>query len=334
MSDRSETKAKLGVLLVNLGTPEAPTPSALRRYLGEFLWDPRVVEIPRPIWWLILHGVVLRVRPRKSARAYQSIWMEKGSPLMVLSKELVEAVRMELSILGQGEIMVAIAMRYGRPAIHAQLEKLKAAGVEKILILPLYPQYAAATTASIFDAVADVLRGWRHIPEIRFVSDYHADAGYVEAVSTSIAQYWEAYGKAPLLLFSFHGLPERSRAMGDPYYEQCLNSARLIADKLGLERGAWRLVFQSRFGPAQWIKPYCVDVLKALPGEDVRAVDVVCPGFAVDCLETLEEIAIANKEVFFAAGGERYHYIPALNSRPEHARAIGGLILRKLGEGF
>jgi ferrochelatase len=326
------TKSKVGVLLVNLGTPEAPTPSALRRYLAEFLWDPRVVEIPRPIWWLILHGIVLRLRPRRAAEAYRSIWMEKGSPLLVLTEELAETVRGELNSVAAGEMVVDIAMRYGRPSVGAQLERLKAAGVQRILVLPLYPQYAAATTASVFDAVAAKLRQWRHVPELGFVSDYHDDAGYVGAVSTCIEQFWKANGKSRLLLFSFHGLPERCRLLGDPYYDQCLESAGLLAQRMGLEQGSWRVVFQSRFGRAEWLKPYCVDVLKALPGEGIKTVDVVCPGFAVDCLETLEEIAIANREVFLGAGGERYRYIPALNSSPHHARALGDLIRRRLGE--
>lgn len=331
--DRPGTQSKVGVLLCNLGTPDAPTPSALRRYLAEFLWDPRVVEIPRALWWLILHGVVLRLRPRKAAEAYRSIWMEKGSPLLVLTEELAEAVRAELSALGRAETVVEIAMRYGRPAIRTQLERLKTAGVGRILIVPLYPQYAAATTASVFDAVALALRHWRHIPEFGFISDYHDDAGYVEAVSASIERAWQANGKGALLLLSFHGLPERCRRLGDPYYEQCLHSAGLIAERLGLEQGRWRVAFQSRFGPAEWIKPYCVDVLKALPGEGIKSVDLVCPGFAVDCLETLEEIAMTNREVFLRAGGERYRYIPALNGSNDHARLLGDLIRRKLGEG-
>jgi len=326
------SKFSPGVLLVNLGTPDAPTSSAVRRYLGEFLWDPRVVEIPRLVWWCILHSVILRVRPRRSAKAYRTIWMDKGSPLLVLTEALAEAVRAEMSEMGRGAVMVEIAMRYGRPAIRDQLTKLKKAGADPILVLPLYPQYAAATTASTFDAVAQTLREWRHIPELRFVSDYHADTGYVTAVSRSIMQFWETNGRARLLLMSFHGLPERCRQLGDPYHEQCQRSASLIADQLGLPQEAWRVVFQSRFGPAQWIKPYCVDVLRALPGEGVKDVDIVCPGFAVDCLETLEEIAIANREIFLEAGGERYRYIPALNSRTEHAQTISRLILRKLDD--
>ncbi|QSA95573.1 ferrochelatase [Methylococcus sp. EFPC2] len=317
----SAKNTKTGLLLVNLGTPDAPTAAAVRRYLAEFLGDPRVVEIPRPIWWLILHGFILRLRPRKAAHAYASIWTEQGSPLLVLTKALAEAVHAELG----DDIPVELAMRYGRPAIRERLEGLKARGVNNIIVLPLYPQYAAATTASIFDAVSATFTRWRHIPSWSFFSDYHDEPAYIEAVADSIAAYWQEHGRAERLLMSFHGLPERSRALGDPYYDQCVRSAALIAARLGLGEGAWQLVFQSRFGPAAWLKPYCVDVLKSLPGEGVRSVDVVCPGFAVDCLETLEEIAIANREVFLEAGGSSYRYIPALNDSPGNARLIAGL---------
>lgn len=319
---------KTGVLLVNLGTPDAPTVSAVRRYLAEFLWDPRVVEIPRPIWWLLLHGLILRIRPRESAKAYLSIWLERGSPLKVLTEDLAQSVRREIAEQGRTDVIVKIAMRYGKPAIRPQLEKLKAAGVGRIVILPLYPQYSAAATATVFDAVAESFRRWRHIPELTFISDYHLNDGYIDAVSASICEFWKANGKAPLLLFSFHGLPERSRALGDPYYQQCLASARRIAEKLELPETAWKVAFQSRFGRAEWIKPYCVELLKELAAQGFRTVDLVCPGFAVDCLETLEEIAIANKAVFLQAGGVQYRYIPALNSRVDHARTLVALLPR------
>lgn len=330
-SDNNIQGRRCAVLLVNLGTPEAPTPAAVRKYLAEFLMDGRVVEIPKPVWWLILHGIILRVRPRKSARAYRSIWTEGGSPLMVFSRRLTEAVRGELSQRLGHEAVVELAMRYGKPAIAAQLEALRARGFERFLILPLYPQYAASSTGTVFDAVADVLKRWRAVPDIRFIRDYHDHPNYIAAVADSIQAYWEAHGRNGLLLFSFHGLPERSRELGDPYYDQCQTSARLIAERLGLEDGASQVVFQSRFGPAKWLRPYCVETLKALPSRGVKVVDVVCPGFAVDCLETLEEIAIANREVFMAAGGESYRMIPALNDSPAHAKLLADVIEGRIG---
>jgi len=327
MNPMSHIPPKTCLLLVNLGTPEAPTPAAVRRYLGEFLSDPRVVQIPKAVWWPILHGVVLRTRPRKSAKAYQSIWTEWGSPLLALTQDLAQAVRDELGRRGQGGVVVDIAMRYGRPSIPAQLEKYKAAGVERFAILPLYPQYSATTTASIFDKVAETFTAWKHIPAFSFISDYHLDAGYINAVAESIESYWQANGQPEQLLFSLHGLPEVSRKQGDPYYDQCVASTRAIAARLGLADDAWQLVFQSRFGAQQWLQPYCVEVLRELPKQGVRSVDVVCPGFAVDCLETLEEIAIANKKLFLDSGGEQYRYIPALNAGAGHAKALVELVL-------
>jgi len=324
----AQPSPKTCLLLVNLGTPAAPTPAAVRRYLREFLSDPRVVQIPKPIWWLILNGIILQTRPRKSAKAYQSIWTERGSPLMALTEDLGEAVRAELAQRGEDSVIVDIAMRYGQPSIPAQLAKHKAAGVQRFIVLPLYPQYAAATTASIFDKVAETLDGWKHIPSVSFISDYHLDGGYISAVAASIERYWQANGQSELLLFSLHGLPAVSRQQGDPYYDHCVASTQAIAEKLGLKENAWKLVFQSRFGAQEWLKPYCVDTLQELPGRGVKSVDVVCPGFAVDCLETLEEIAIANQEIFIAAGGEQYRYIPALNGSVDHARALVDLVFQ------
>jgi len=319
-----------GVLLVNLGTPEAPTTAAVRRYLSEFLWDSRVVEIPRPIWWMILRGVVLRVRPSKSARAYRSIWTDRGSPLMVFSTDLTRAVQAEVSARTGGQAVVEIAMRYGKPGIREKLDELKSAGVDGILILPLYPQYSSPSTGTVFDAVASVLKSWRHVPEIRFVSDYHDYPAYIRAAAKRIEYFWRDNGRSEFLLISFHGLPERSRVLGDPYYEQCHTTAKLIADELQLSNDAWQLVFQSRFGLGRWLQPYCIDVLKSLPQRGFREVDVACPGFAVDCLETLEEIGITNKEVFKEAGGSQYRLIPALNDSPEHARVLADLIIKHL----
>lgn len=321
---------KTCLLLVNLGTPEAPTPKAVKCYLREFLSDPRVVQIPRPIWWLILNGIILQTRPKKSAKAYASIWTDRGSPLMSLTVDLADAVREELAGRGQGEVIVDIAMRYGQPSIPAQLEKYRAAGVERFIILPLYPQYAAATTASIYDKVIETLSGWKHIPSFDFISDYHVDTGYVDAVASSIERYWQHNGRSEKLMFSLHGLPAVSRKQGDPYYDHCVASTAAIAIRLGLADSEWMLVFQSRFGAQEWLKPYCVEVLAELPKQGIKSVDVVCPGFAVDCLETLEEIAIANQEIFIKAGGEQYRYIPALNAGAGHAKALVDLVLYKV----
>lgn len=322
----NHSPSQTALLLVNLGTPEQPTTESVRRYLCEFLSDPRVVQIPRPVWWLILHLGVLRTRPAKSAKAYKTVWTERGSPLMVFTQDLTSALREELNLRGAGEIMVDFAMRYGKPSIPDELNRLKVLGIKNFIVLPLYPQYAAATTASIYDKVVETFSQWKHVPDFKFISDYHLDPGYIAAIAASIEQYWQAHGKSQLLLFSLHGLPAVSRKQGDPYYDQCVATTKAVAAKLGLADDAWKLVFQSRFGFQKWLQPYCVEVLKQLPKQGIKSVDVVCPGFAVDCLETLEEIAIANKEIFIEAGGESYRYIPALNASAEHARVMAGLI--------
>lgn len=326
------TECKTAVVLVNLGTPEAPTAAAVRRYLREFLSDPRVVEIPRPLWWVVLNAFILPFRSKKSAHAYQSIWTEQGSPLMVHTIDLGHALQEQLGRdAGPDAPRVVVAMRYGRPSVRSQLEILRTESVERILIVPMYPQYAAATTASIFDAVCQTLKTWRHLPSIQMISDYHGHLCYLDAIATSIRQYWKSEGRGSKLLFSFHGLPERSRALGDPYYDQCHASARAVANRLELTREEWQVVFQSRFGPAEWLKPYCVDILRELPASGCIDVDIVCPGFAADCLETLEEIAIANRDVFLQAGGRHYRYIPALNSSPLHVTLFASLVARELG---
>lgn len=328
MTDLTHPRQKrqpFGILLVNLGTPEAPTVAALKRYLGEFLWDPRVVDIPRPLWWLILHWAILRIRPRIAAKAYRSIWTERGSPLLYLTQDLGAALKDRLAAEG-GRIQVEVAMRYGRPSIRTGLEALRQAGVGGIMILPLYPQYASATTGSVLDKIGEVLRSWRHIPEIYFVSDYHDEPAYVEAVAQSIRDFWQTRGRGEYLLLSFHGLPEKSRSQGDPYFEQCHRTARLIAQALQLKEERWKLVFQSRFGRAEWLKPYCVEALKAFPAQGIHQVDVVCPGFPVDCLETLEEIANTNRRIFLQAGGKAYRYIPALNAGSGHIEALVSLL--------
>jgi ferrochelatase len=321
---------RAGVLLVNLGTPDAPTPKALRRYLAEFLWDPRVVELPRPLWWLILHGVILRLRPPRSARAYRKVWTEQGSPLLVISQRQRSALQAALDERVPGGSPVELAMRYGRPAIRDALAALRRAGVRRLLVLALYPQYSATSTASVFDAVVDELKTWRWLPELRFVNRYGDDAGYIQALRERIERHWSGHGRGERLLFSFHGLPRRCLLQGDPYHCQCHGTARRLAEALGLDETRWRVAFQSRFGREEWLRPYTDQVLRDWAGEGVRSVDVVCPGFAADCLETLEEIAMQNRAVFLQAGGERFAYIPALNDEPAHIQALSELVMRHM----
>ncbi len=321
------TTKKTAVLLANLGSPTAPTTKAVRRFLADFLWDPRVVNLPRPLWWMILNFFVLPFRPSKSAKAYQKVWHEKGSPLTYLTRQLTEKMAEQLSSQG---VITNYAMRYGEPSIAKQLKAFKAEGVTDIIILPLYPQYSSTTTASIYDDLIKELNQWRHLPNFQFISDYHQDAHYISAVAESIKQAWHEQAKNELLIMSFHGLPEVLTKWGDPYFHQCHRTAWLIAEALGLNESQWMLVFQSRFGKAEWLKPYCVDTLEVLPGQGVKTVDVVCPGFAVDCLETLEEIAMENKSIFIEAGGIDYRYISALNDSVSHVSALIDLIGQKI----
>ncbi|MGA7800993.1 MAG: ferrochelatase [Gammaproteobacteria bacterium] len=324
------SQACTGVLVTNLGTPDAPTPAALRRYLAQFLWDPRVVEFPRPLWWLILR-IILRIRPRRAARSYARVWTQQGSPLLVISRRQAATLQAVLQRHFGGPVQVALGMRYGRPSIGEAMGQLRSRGARRLLVLPLYPQYSAATTASTFDAVADVLKTWRWIPELRFVQHYHDDPGYIAALAASVREHWKTHGQADRLLFSFHGVPKRYLDAGDPYHCECQRTARLLADALELPDERWQLTFQSRFGREQWLQPYTDHTLKSLPGSGVRSVQVVCPGFSADCLETLEEIAEQNREFFLAAGGERYEYIPALNDRSDHIDALAELVARHTG---
>ncbi len=316
----------MGVLVTNLGTPDAPTPEALRRYLGEFLWDPRVVEMPRPLWWLILHGVILRIRPRRAARAYQTVWTEEGSPLLTISRRQRAALQQELSNRLPGPVHVSLGMRYGNPSIADALAELRAANVQRLLVLPLYPQYSATTTASTFDALSNELARWRWLPELRFATQYHDHPAYIEALAASIRKYREQHPGGAKLLFSFHGIPKRYLLAGDPYHCQCHATARLVAERLGLDPADWQLAFQSRFGREEWLKPYTDHTLKAWGKAGLERVQVVCPGFSADCLETLEEIAEQNREIFLHAGGKQYEYIPALNDSPGHIAALADIV--------
>ena len=310
---------KIGIILANLGSPTAPTTKAVRRFLKDFLGDPRVVNLPRPLWWLILNFFVLPFRPSRSAKAYRKVWHEKGSPLTYMTRQLSEKVAEQLKPKG---ITVNYAMRYGEPSIATQLKAFKKDGITDVIVLPLYPQYSSTTTASIYDDLTKELKQWRHLPSFQFISDYHQDSHYIAAVAASIEQAWLEQAKNELLVMSFHGLPEQLTQWGDPYFHQCHKTATLIAEKLGLTEKQWMIVFQSRFGKAQWLKPYCVDTLQDLPTQGIKAIDIVCPGFAVDCLETLEEIAMENKSIFMEAGGNEYRYIACLNDSQAHVDAL------------
>lgn len=321
---------KIGVLVSNLGTPAAPTTAAVRRYLAEFLADPRVVEMSRWAWWPILHGIILNIRPRRSAHAYAKIWSVEGSPLLSISQQQTAALRERLNTALPARVSVALGMRYGEPSIASALRELRADGVRRLVVLPLYPQYAAATTASLFDAVTTELQGWRWLPELRTLNDYHAHPRYILALANSVREYWATHGRGQRLLLSFHGIPRDYFLAGDPYHCQCHATARLLAAELGLGATEWQLSFQSRFGPRKWLEPYTDASLLALAREGVKQVDVVCPGFAADCLETLEEISIQNDERFRAAGGEALRYIPALNDRPEHIELLAQVALSQM----
>lgn len=317
------------ILLCNLGTPDAPTPAALRRYLAEFLGDPRVVEIPKPLWWLILHGIILRVRPAKSAAKYASIWTPEGSPLKVWTEKQAQALQAWLQ--GQGHhVTVRCAMRYGSPSIAAQLDALKAEGATRVLVLPAYPQYSGTTTASVADAVYQWAARVRRLPELRFVNHYHDDDGYITALAQRIRAHWQAHGQPAKLVMSFHGVPERTLTLGDPYHCECMKTARLLAQQLGLQAEQYKITFQSRFGKAKWLEPATEPTLVALARAGVPRVDVVCPGFTSDCLETLEEIAQEAKQAFLTAGGQEFHYIPCLNDSPDWIAALGGIAQQHL----
>lgn len=320
---------RTAVLLVNLGSPTEPTPAALRRYLAEFLWDPRVVEIPRPLWWLILHGVLLRIRPKRSAAKYASIWTAEGAPLLAWTERQAKRLLGALGERGHS-VLVRHAMRYGEPSIPAALDALKADGATRILVLPLYPQYAAATTASAFDAVAAWASRARRLPDLRFVGHYHDDAGYIEALAESVRDHWQREGRGDKLVMSFHGLPARTLDLGDPYHCECHKTARLLAERLGLRRDDYVVSFQSRLGRAKWLEPYTEPTLKRLAAEGVQRVDAICPGFSADNLETLEEIGIEAREAFIGAGGQEFRLIACLNDRDRWIRALADLCLRHL----
>ena len=315
------------ILIVNLGSPKQLTVRAVRRFLRQFLSDPRVVNLPRSIWWLILNFLVLPFRPRQSKKAYAKVWTDRGSPLTFLTQDLTDKVAKHFQ--QDPQVSVQMAMSYGQPSLSRQLHKLQQTQCEQITIVPLYPQYSSTTTASVFDAVATELMQWRYIPELNFINDYHQHPLYISGIANSVQHAWTEQGRGKLLLMSFHGLPDLLTKKGDPYYYQCLRTAELIAAQLNLQASEWRIVFQSRFGKAKWLQPYCIETLMALPEEGFKNIDIICPGFAIDCLETLEEINMANKDIFIKAGGERYQYIPALNDSDANVQLMLDLITRR-----
>lgn len=323
--------ARTGILLVNLGTPEAPTAAALRPYLKQFLSDPRVVEIPRLVWWPILNGIILNTRPAASAKKYASVWMDEGSPLNVHTERQTKLLAGYLAKAGHDELDIDYAMRYGAPSIPDVLNAMRARGCTRILVLPLYPQYSASTTATVVDEVGRCLAHWRNQPEIRFVRNFHDHPGYIAALVQSVRAHWMVNGEPERLLLSFHGVPRRSLDLGDPYHCECHKTGRLVAEGLGIEPERVLVTFQSRFGKAEWLKPYTQPTLEALAAQGVKRVDVMCPGFVADCLETLEEIAMECKEAFLEKGGKTFHYIPCLNERDAWISALVDIARAHLG---
>jgi ferrochelatase len=317
---------KTGVLLVNLGTPDAPTKPAIRRYLRQFLGDPRVVEVPRAIWLPILHLFILPFRPSRLAHAYASVWTAEGSPLLSISQRQTDAIRADLALRFGQDVPVALAMTYGSPSIASALAELAAANVRRIVLLPLYPQYSGSTTSAVYDAVFDELRTLRWVPELRTIGSYHDRPDYIAALADSVRAQWQREGRADHLLISFHGVPQRYVRSGDPYYCHCQKTARLLTEALALAPDAYSVAFQSRLGRAPWVQPYTDQLIPKLVKAGVKSLDVICPAFAADCLETLEEVSIRYADDFKAAGGDSFRYIPALNDAPVHIEMLGSLL--------
>ncbi len=318
--------ACLGILLTNLGTPDAPTPTAVRQYLAEFLSDPRVIEMAKPLWWLILHGIILRSRPRRSAEAYSKVWSDDGSPLLHIARKQAALITQIMAETTRGPVHVELAMRYGKPSLASALDKLRQVNAQRLLVFPLYPQYSATTTASTFDAIALELKSWRCLPELRMINHYHDHPAYISALVESIRDHWAEHGKPEKLLFSFHGLPKHYFLAGDPYYCECQKTTRLVVEQLGLDKNTWSLSFQSRMGLQDWLKPYTDKQLIEWGKTGIKNVQIICPGFSADCLETLEEIKLQNKQFFLEAGGEKFSYIPALNDQDMHINALVDII--------
>jgi len=322
-SDFQKSNDKTGVFLINLGTPDRPVCPGLRKYLGEFLMDPRVIELPKLLRAILVKGIIINVRSHKSAATYREIWTDDGSPLLINSLNLGEKVAKQLG----DRFQLEVAMRYGNPSVESAIKKLHNSGVRKLIAIPMYPQYSGSTNGSTFDAIGNAFSKQRWIPHLNFISDYYQQDAYIEAIGDSIRAHWEEHGRKQKLIMSFHGIPKKYITRGDPYQIQCQDSAQRIASYLNLKPNEWMLVFQSRFGAEEWLQPYCDQTLKSLPNEGIKSVDVICPGFSVDCLETLEEIEGENKAYFLEAGGEEYAYIPCLNDSDAHAKLMSELII-------
>ncbi len=322
--------SRIGVLLINLGTPDSPTYFAVQRYLREFLSDRRVIDTPRIIWLPLLYGLVLPFRPLRSARNYRKIWMKEGSPLAVYSKRLASKISSLLQTAFKHQVRLELAMTYGNPGIEQAIQSFAAQGIEKLLVLPLYPQYCSSTTGSVVDGTNRALKRWRRLPEIRFVNDYHDDAGYIEALRRKIQQHWDATGSRSHLLFSYHGIPAAYVAKGDPYQRQTETTTRLVVSQLGLNETEWSHCYQSRFGRVTWLQPYTLDKIKELADRGIRELTVASPSFAVDCLETLEEIAIEYRERFLEWGGKQLTLVAGLNDDDNHAEALVNIIKNRL----
>ena len=321
-SDISKANNKTGVLLVNLGTPERPVCPGLRKYLGEFLMDPRVIEIPKLLRMILVKGIIVNARSHKSAATYREIWTENGSPLLINSLNLGSKTQEKLG----DDFEVEVAMRYGKPSVAEKVAALHEKGVRKLVVIPLYPQYSGSTNGSTFDALGAALSKQRWIPKLNFVNDYYQYSSYIKAIGDSITKHWQEHGRKQKLIMSFHGVPQKYITRGDPYQSQCKETAHAVAQYLNLAEDDWMLVFQSRFGAEEWLQPYCDQTLKSLPGKGITSVDMICPGFSADCLETLEEIEGENKEYFIEAGGKEYSYISCLNDSDSHAALMAEIV--------
>ena len=323
------SKEKIGVLITNLGTPDAPEKKELKVYLNQFLSDPRVIELPRILWQILLKLVILQIRPSRSAAAYKKVWTEKGSPLLVIANNQLNKIK-SFFLNSNENIVFEIGMRYGNPSIHEALSKLQKQQVRKLLVLPMYPQYCAATTGSTFDEVTNVMQRWRWIPELRFINQYFEEKNYIVALSNSIKQFWKKNEKPQKIIFSYHGIPKRYLTNGDPYHCFCLKTTRLVKEYMGLSDDEIMTTFQSRFGREEWLKPYTSETLKELPKQGIKNIHIISPGFSSDCLETLEELEEENKEYFMESGGENYHYIPCLNDHDDHINFFVSLIKKHI----